>query len=66
MTWPLMHNNITESDTKVLIDFLSQSPIPILTNGKKVREFEKLWSEWLGVRYSIFVKFLLSLKYLLV
>lgn len=55
MKWPLMHNNIVESDMNVLVEFLSQRPIPILTNGKKVREFEEEWSKWLGVKYSVFV-----------
>lgn len=55
MKWPLMHNNITEEDADVLIKFLSQRPLPILTNGKKVREFEEAWSNWLGVKYSVFV-----------
>lgn len=52
---PLMNNNITEEDADILVNFLSQRPLPILTNNKKVREFEKLWSEWLGVKYSLFV-----------
>lgn len=55
MKWPLMNNNIVESDMDVLVQFLSQRPIPILTNGKKVREFEEEWSKWLGVKYSVFV-----------
>lgn len=55
MKWPLMHNNITEEDVDVLIKFLSQKPLPILTNGKKVREFEEAWSKWLGINYSVFV-----------
>lgn len=50
-----MHNNIVEEDMDVLVKFLSQRPIPILTNGKKVREFEEEWSKWLGVKYSVFV-----------
>lgn len=50
-----MHNNITENDAEVLVEFLSQRPLPILTNGKKVREFEESWSKWLGVKYSVFV-----------
>jgi len=53
--WPLMYNNITDEDIKSLVDFLSQQPMPILTNSKKVIEFEKLWSEWLGIKYSVFV-----------
>lgn len=55
MNWPLMHNNITEEDADVLVQFLSQRPLPVLTNGKKVREFEELWNKWLGVKYSVFV-----------
>jgi CDP-4-dehydro-6-deoxyglucose reductase, E1 len=55
MRWPLMNNNIVEEDMDVLVKFLSQRPIPILTNGSKVREFEEEWSKWLGVKYSIFV-----------
>lgn len=50
---PLMANNITRSDLDQVIEFLKGSPI--LTNGKRVVEFEKLWSEWLGVKYSVFV-----------
>jgi CDP-6-deoxy-D-xylo-4-hexulose-3-dehydrase len=50
---PLMHNNISSDDLKKIIDFLKKKPI--LTHSKKVFEFEKKWSEWLGVKYSIFV-----------
>jgi CDP-4-dehydro-6-deoxyglucose reductase, E1 len=50
---PLMHNNISSDDLKKIIDFLKTKPI--LTHSKKVFEFEKKWSEWLGVKYSIFV-----------
>lgn len=50
-----MEDNITKSDVKKLIDFLSQEKIPKLTNGPKVIEFEKKWSEWLGVKYSLMV-----------
>lgn len=55
MKWPLMYNNINEEDFECMTQFLSQRPLPILTNGKKVREFEEKWSEWLGVKYSVFV-----------
>lgn len=51
--WPLMKNNITAEDRKALIEFLTQDEI--LTQSKNVREFEKEWSEWLGVKYSVFV-----------
>ena len=49
----LMENNITKNDLKVLVSFLKTSPV--LTQSKKVREFEKKWSKWLGIKYSIFV-----------
>lgn len=50
---PLMENNITEDDLAVLIDFLKQNPR--LTQSENVKEFEKEWSEWLGVKYSVYV-----------
>jgi CDP-6-deoxy-D-xylo-4-hexulose-3-dehydrase len=48
-----MDDNITKDDVNELINFLSQDKIPKLTNGPKVAEFEKKWSEWLGVKYSL-------------
>ena len=54
LNWPLMKNNITRADLDTLIDFLKQDD-PILTQSKQVREFEKEWSEWVGVRYSVYV-----------
>jgi CDP-6-deoxy-D-xylo-4-hexulose-3-dehydrase len=50
---PLMDDNITKDDIQSLINFLSQEKTPKLTNGPKVLEFEKQWSEWLGVKYSL-------------
>lgn len=50
---PLMENNITREDLDSVIEFLKGDPI--LTNSKKCREFEEAWSEWLGVKYSVFV-----------
>ena len=51
--WPLMSNNILANDKKVLINFINRSNR--FTNGPKVKEFEKKWSKWLGVKYSTFV-----------
>lgn len=51
--WPLMNNNITVEDKNALIEFLKEDNI--LTQSKNVKEFEKEWSEWLGVKYSVFV-----------
>lgn len=54
MKYPLMRNNILREDLDAVIDHLKQDD-PILTNGPNVRAFEKEWSEWLGVKYSVFV-----------
>src|SRR5579883_443201 len=52
--WPLMRNNITRADLNAVIELLQQDD-PILTQSKNVRAFEEEWSEWLGVKYSVFV-----------
>ncbi|GGB12310.1 CDP-4-keto-6-deoxy-D-glucose-3-dehydrase [Brucella endophytica] len=52
--FPLMRNNILREDLDAVIDYL-QKDDPILTNGPNVRAFEEEWSEWLGVKYSVFV-----------
>ena len=49
-----MRNNISRADLDAVIEHLKQDD-PILTNGPNVREFEKEWSQWLGVKYSVFV-----------
>ncbi len=49
-----MRNNILREDLDAVIDHLKQND-PILTNGPHVRSFEQEWSEWLGVRFSVFV-----------
>ena len=49
----LMVNNISINDNKSVIKFLKTNPI--LTNNKKVKIFEEMWSKWLGVKYSVFV-----------
>jgi len=51
---PLMQNNIGRDDLDALIDYLQQDE-PWLTQGKSVRSFETAWSDWLGVRHSVFV-----------
>lgn len=53
LDWPLMQNNITRSDLDGVIEFLRGDPI--LTQSHQVREFEREWSEWLGVKHSVFV-----------
>ena len=54
MKYPLMRNNILREDLDAVIEHL-QKDDPILTNGPYVRQFEAEWSNWLGVKYSIFV-----------
>jgi CDP-6-deoxy-D-xylo-4-hexulose-3-dehydrase len=54
MKYPLMRNNVSRSDLDAVIEHLKTDD-PILTNGPKVREFETAWSQWLGVRHSVFV-----------
>ena len=52
--FPLMCNNITRQDLDRVIEFLKQDD-PILTQSSNVRAFEEEWSEWLGVKHSVFV-----------
>ena len=50
---PLMKSNITRQDMDALIEFLKG--MPRLTQGDNVYSFEKEWSKWLGVNYSVYV-----------
>ncbi|MDT4288973.1 DegT/DnrJ/EryC1/StrS aminotransferase family protein [Methylomonas sp. MO1] len=54
MKFPLMRNNILREDLDAVIEHLKQDD-PILTHGANVRAFEAEWSEWLGVKYSVFL-----------
>jgi CDP-6-deoxy-D-xylo-4-hexulose-3-dehydrase len=54
MKYPLMRNNILREDLDAVIEHLKQDD-PILTHGANVRAFEAEWSQWLGVKYSVFV-----------
>ncbi len=49
-----MSDNITRADLDAVIAHLGQDN-PRLTQGPEVVAFEKEWSEWLGVRHSVFV-----------
>ena len=51
---PLMLNNISREDLDCLIQYLQQDE-PRLTQGSNVLNFEQEWSDWLGVKYSVFV-----------
>ncbi|MBV9190009.1 MAG: aminotransferase class I/II-fold pyridoxal phosphate-dependent enzyme, partial [Betaproteobacteria bacterium] len=49
-----MRNNIVREDLDSLIEYLKGTD-PMLTQSGNVRAFEKEWSEWLGVKHSVFV-----------
>ena len=51
---PLMKNNISSNDLNKVISYLKKKD-PILTQSKNCNSFEKEWSKWLGVKYSVFV-----------
>ncbi len=59
---PLMHDNFTKEDLSVISKFVKSGSI--LTQNKNVFRFEKLWSKWLGVKYSVFVNSGSSANYL--
>ena len=59
---PLMTNNFTQEDLNKAAEFLKKGNI--LTQSKYVEEFEKKWSKWLGIKYSIFVNSGSSANYL--
>ena len=61
--WPLMKNNITIADRLKLAKFVLFSDR--FTNGKKVREFESKWNDWLGSKYSLYVSSGSTANYLL-
>ncbi len=49
-----MRNNILREDLDAVIEYLQQDD-PMLTHGAHVRAFESEWSQWLGVKHSVFV-----------
>ena len=49
-----MKNNIPRADLDAVIEYLLQDD-PALTHSKQVQAFEQEWSDWLGVKYSVFV-----------
>jgi CDP-4-dehydro-6-deoxyglucose reductase, E1 len=54
LRWPLMKDNIAREDLDAVCDLLRQTD-PVLTQSANVRAFEEEWSDWLGVRHSVFV-----------
>ena len=51
--WPLINDNVSQRDREVLSNFILSNQR--LTNGLKVREFEDMWSKWLGTKHSVMV-----------
>lgn len=49
-----MRNNILREDLDAVIEHLKQDD-PILTHASNVKAFEAEWSQWLGVKHSVFV-----------
>ena len=62
--WQLINDSITDSDKKAMVDFIN-TPNQRFTNGPKVKEFEKAWSEYLGCEYSVFVNSGASANYIM-
>tara|TARA_R110000787_G_scaffold280189_1_gene390802 strand:- start:11436 stop:12617 length:1182 start_codon:yes stop_codon:yes gene_type:complete len=60
--WSLINNNISLTDKESLCEFIMNSDR--FTNGPKVVEFEKQWSEWLGTKYSVMVNSGASANYI--
>ena len=48
-----MANNITRENLDTIIFFLKEEPV--LTQSQNIEAFEKEWSDWLGVKHSVFV-----------
>lgn len=57
-----MENNLTQKDRDLAARFIKNNHK--LTQGIKVKQFEDIWSKWLGVKYSVFVNSGSSANYL--
>ena len=63
--WQLINDSITQEDKTALIDHINIDGVRF-TQGSKVRQFEREWSEWLGVKHSVFVNSGASANYIMV
>ena len=50
----LMDNNFTNQDINAVVKLLRKKE-KVFTQSKNVIKFERAWSKWLGVKYSVFV-----------
>jgi len=62
--WQLINDSITKEDKKALTDFINTDGVRF-TNGEKVKEFEKQWSEWVGCKHSVYVNSGASANYIM-
>ena len=65
INWQLINDSITQEDKQQFIDYISVDNVRF-TQGSKVKEFESAWSEWLGVKHSVFVNSGASANYIMV
>ncbi len=63
--WQLINDSITQEDKQQLIDHISVDNVRF-TQGSKVKEFEDVWSEWLGIKHSVYVNSGVSANYIMV
>jgi CDP-6-deoxy-D-xylo-4-hexulose-3-dehydrase len=63
-TWPLINDSITEEDKQAMVSFIT-TPNVRFTNGQKVKEFEKVWSDWLGTEHTTYVNSGASANYIM-
>ena len=62
--WQLINDSITDSDKKVLTDFIN-TPNQRFTQGRKVKEFEEEWSKYIGCSHTVFVNSGASANYIM-
>ena len=62
--WQLINDSITADDKNQLIDFIA-TPNQRFTQGNRVKQFEQEWSDWLGVKHSVFVNSGASANYIM-
>ena len=63
--WQLINDSITQEDKQQLIDHISVDNVRF-TQGSKVKKFEDVWSEWLGIKHSVYVNSGASANYIMV
>ena len=62
--WKLINDSINFDDKKNIVDFVMTENVRF-TQGDKVAEFENEWSNWLGIKNSVFVNSGASANYIM-